>query len=57
MTADYKPKQGDIVFLDFNPQKGHEQKGKRPAVIIERLPYDILFEALNIINSFSEIEN
>ncbi len=27
-------KQGDIVFLDFDPTKGHEQKGKRPAVIV-----------------------
>jgi mRNA interferase MazF len=26
--------QGDIVYLDFDPQAGHEQKGKRPALII-----------------------
>lgn len=32
--SDYIPKQGDIVFLDFDPQKGHEQKGQRPALII-----------------------
>ncbi|MDN5359591.1 MAG: mRNA interferase MazF [Thermotogaceae bacterium] len=31
---DYIPKPGDIVFLDFDPQKGHEQKGQRPALII-----------------------
>jgi mRNA interferase MazF len=30
----YKPRQGDIVYLDFNPQSGHEQKGKRPALIV-----------------------
>ena len=30
----YVPKQGDIVFLDYNPTKGHEQKGKRPAIVI-----------------------
>lgn len=30
----YLPKQGEIVFLDFNPQSGHEQAGRRPAVII-----------------------
>lgn len=34
MVKMYIPKQGDIVFLDFNPTKGHEQKGSRPAVII-----------------------
>ena len=26
--------QGDIIYLDFNPQTGHEQKGRRPAIII-----------------------
>ena len=30
----YYPKQGDIVFLDFSPQSGHEQRGRRPGVII-----------------------
>lgn len=34
MVKKYIPKQGDIVFLDFNPIKGHEQAGKRPAVVI-----------------------
>ncbi len=34
MVKSYIPKQGDIVFLDFNPTKGHEQKGYRPAVIL-----------------------
>ena len=30
----YYPKQGDIVFLDFSPQSGHEQAGRRPGVVI-----------------------
>ena len=30
----YKPKQGDIVILDFDPQIGHEQKGRRPALVV-----------------------
>lgn len=34
MVKSYVPKQGDIVFLDFNPTIGHEQKGYRPAVVI-----------------------
>lgn len=34
MVKKYIPKQGDIVFLDFNPIKGHEQAGIRPAVVI-----------------------
>lgn len=34
MVKNYVPNQGDIVFLDFDPTKGHEQKGYRPAIII-----------------------
>ncbi len=34
MVNKYIPKQGDIVLLDFNPTKGHEQNGKIPAIVI-----------------------
>ena len=34
MVKEYNPKQGDIIYLDFNPTKGHEQKGKRPAIVV-----------------------
>ena len=30
----YIPEQGDIIALSFDPHSGHEQKGKRPAIII-----------------------
>jgi len=30
----YIPEQGDIVALSFDPQSGHEQQGRRPAIII-----------------------
>lgn len=26
--------QGDIISLEFDPQQGHEQKGRRPAVVV-----------------------
>lgn len=29
----YMPDQGDIIMLDFDPQTGHEQKGRRPAYV------------------------
>ena len=32
----YVPKEGDFVVLSFNPQSGHEQKGRRPALVISR---------------------
>lgn len=34
MVNVYIPNQGDIVYLDFTPTKGHEQKSYRPAVVI-----------------------
>jgi len=30
----YIPEPGDIVALTFDPQSGHKQKGRRPAIII-----------------------
>jgi mRNA interferase MazF len=36
----YVPERGDIVWLDFNPQTGHEQKGKRPAIVISPKEYN-----------------
>lgn len=30
----YQARQGDIITLNFNPQRGHEQHGKRPALIV-----------------------
>lgn len=35
----YEPKQGDIIYLDFDPQAGHEQKGRRPALVISNEVY------------------
>ena len=34
MVKKYIPKQGDVIFLNFNPTKGHEQAGFQPAVVI-----------------------
>lgn len=30
----YFPQKGDFVVVTFNPQSGHEQKGKRPALVV-----------------------
>ena len=37
--------QGDIVYLNFNPQAGHEQMGRRPAVVVSN----------NTFNQFSKM--
>ena len=30
----YIPEKGDFILLTFDPQSGHEQKGRRPALVI-----------------------
>ena len=32
--ANYIPKKGDLIILTFDPQSGHEQKGRRPALVV-----------------------
>ena len=34
------PDRGDAVWIDFNPQSGHEQAGRRPALIISPAAYN-----------------
>ncbi len=34
--AAYVPRQGDLVALDFDPQSGHEQRGRRPALVVSK---------------------
>lgn len=36
----YVPDRGDIVWLDFTPQAGHEQRGKRPALVLSPATYN-----------------
>jgi mRNA interferase MazF len=33
------PDRGDLVWLDFNPQAGHEQAGRRPALVLSPRGY------------------
>ena len=36
----YVPDKGDVIWIDFSPQKGHEQKGRRPAVVLSSKEYN-----------------
>jgi len=36
----YVPERGDIVWLHFTPQAGHEQAGRRPALVISPRSYN-----------------
>ena len=33
-TGGYVPDRGDVVWISLNPQAGHEQAGRRPAVVL-----------------------
>lgn len=36
----YVPDRGDLVWLQFNPQSGHEQAGRRPALTLSPREYN-----------------
>ena len=36
----YVPDRRDVVWLDFNPARGHEQSGRRPALILSSKRYN-----------------
>jgi mRNA interferase MazF len=38
--AAYVPARGDLIWLQFSPQAGHEQAGRRPALVISPTSYN-----------------
>jgi mRNA interferase MazF len=40
VTRAYVPDAGDLVWLTFDPQAGHEQRGRRPALILSPRAYN-----------------
>ena len=36
----YVPNQGDIILVNFDPQAGYEQKGRRPALVVSNSIYN-----------------
>ena len=40
MKPAYVPRRGDAVWLNFNPQSGHEQAGRRPALVLSPEEYN-----------------
>jgi len=40
MARRYVPDRGDLVWLDFSPQAGHEQAGRRPALVLSPRSYN-----------------
>ncbi len=40
MVTPYIPGRGDVVWVQFNPQAGHEQAGRRPALVVSPASYN-----------------
>jgi mRNA interferase MazF len=40
MVMTYVPRRGDVVWLSFDPQAGHEQAGRRPAFVVSPETYN-----------------
>lgn len=41
-SKEYIPSRGDLVWLDFNPRKGREQAGHRPAIVVSPKQFNSL---------------
>jgi mRNA interferase MazF len=41
VKTSYVPERGDLVWLNFTPQSGHEQMGKRPALVLSPKEYNL----------------
>ena len=44
----YIPESGDIIWITFNPQAGHEQAGRRPALVLSPAAYNGFYNNLII---------
>jgi len=42
-------KQGDIIWLDFDPQTGHEQRGRRPALVVSNESFNKMKEFCGVV--------
>ena len=40
MTKRYVPERADLIWLDLHPQAGHEQSGRRPALVLSPMSYN-----------------
>jgi mRNA interferase MazF len=56
-NPEYIPERGDIVWLDFNPQAGHEQKGRRPAIILSPKSYNKITHLALVCPITTQIKN
>jgi mRNA interferase MazF len=55
--VDYIPSQKDIVYVNFNPQSGHEQMGTRPAVVLSNKGFNTFTKLALVCPITSSLKN
>jgi mRNA interferase MazF len=40
VSAAYIPRKGDYIAVSFDPRSGHEQRGRRPALVVSNDPFN-----------------
>jgi mRNA interferase MazF len=40
VTAEFVPRKGDLIAVTFDPQAGHEQSGRRPALVLSNTAFN-----------------
>ena len=57
MAQPYVPDAGDIVWISFDPQTGHEQAGHRPAVVLSPAAYNAKTSLMVCCPMMTQIKN
>jgi mRNA interferase MazF len=57
MAQSYVPDAGDIVWISFDPQTGHEQAGHRPAVVLSPAAYNAKTSLMLCCSMTTQIKN
>lgn len=57
MARSYVPDVGDIVWISFDPQTGHEQAGHRPAVVLSPAAYNARTSLMVCCPMTSQVKN
>lgn len=57
MVGSNIPDRGDIVWVNFSPQVGHEQAGKRPALVLSSKSYNNVSNLMLVCPITSKVKN
>ena len=57
VIKNYIPKRGDVVWLNFSPTIGHEQSGRRPALVLSPKEYNKIIGLAIVVPVTKKIKN